>query len=158
MTVNDLMKRYKVSSQAIRKFVRIHLSEINEGGIEHAKQTADGWIFDAEAVERIDRLRGIDKVAIIEEIESEKIKELENEIRNLQKALMMAQSEIIKNQKETLALKDMLIESERKSLEAVSSSSILNAKLEESKRRESAANEQIRELKNRSLLERILNR
>lgn len=71
---------------------------------------------------------------------------------------MIAQSEIIKSQKETLALKDRLLESERKSLEAVSSSSILDAELEESKRRETAANEQIRELKNRSLLERILNR
>ena len=158
MNVNDLMKRYKVSSQAIRKFVRLHLDEINENGIEHARQTDNGWIFDAEAVERIDKLRGIDKVAIIEEIESEKVKELEAEIKNLQKALMIAQSEIIKSQKETLALKDRLLESERKSLEAVSSSSILNAELEESKRRESAANEQIRELKNRSLLERILNR
>ena len=34
MNVNDLMKRYKVSSQAIRKFVRLHLDEINENGIE----------------------------------------------------------------------------------------------------------------------------
>ena len=64
MNINDLMKRYKVSSQAIRKFVRQHIDEINEEGVEHARQIENGWFFDAEAVEKIDKLKGLDKVGI----------------------------------------------------------------------------------------------
>ena len=97
--INDLMLRYKTQTAgAIRKFIVRHLSEINSDG-EHAKQTSEGWIFDAEAVKRIDELRGFSQVAIIEQAESERVKELQQENENLRQLLLLAQSDLIKTQK-----------------------------------------------------------
>ena len=99
--INDLMLRYKTQTAgAIRKFIVRHLHEINIDGVEHAKQTSNGWIFDAEAVKRIDELRGFSQVAIIENAESETIKELQNEIDDLKQILLMTQAKLIKAQED----------------------------------------------------------
>ena len=109
MNINDLMKRYNIKSrQGIRQFVLKHLSEINSDG-EHAKQMADGWQFDDEAVRIIDDLRGLNQVAFIETSESEKILELQAEIDNFKSLLLVSQADLIETQKK-------LIESEHNRL------------------------------------------
>ena len=87
MDIKELANRYKITIQGMGKFVRKNLNKINEDD-EHAQNTKNGWIFDEEAVHIIDRLREVDRVAIIEEIESEKIKELKKEIDNLNVVLV----------------------------------------------------------------------
>ncbi|MBQ6975405.1 MAG: hypothetical protein IJQ16_02500, partial [Selenomonadaceae bacterium] len=74
------------------------MNKINSNGVEHAKQTSEGWQFDAEAVKIIDELRGFSQVAVLAQIESERVKELQQENENLRQLLLLAQSKLIKTQ------------------------------------------------------------
>ena len=97
--VNDLMSRYGIKNSAsIRKFVMRHIEEINARG-EHASQTPTGWQFDEEAVKRIDDLRGRNKISVIEEQETETVRELKNEIEKLKSLLIATQTDLIQTQK-----------------------------------------------------------
>lgn len=97
--VSDLMSRYGIkNSVSIRKFVMRHIEEINAGG-EHAVQTPTGWQFDEEAVKRIDDLRGRNKISVIEESESETVRELKGEIEKLKSLLIATQTDLIQTQK-----------------------------------------------------------
>ncbi|MBR6012599.1 MAG: hypothetical protein IK062_02290 [Selenomonadaceae bacterium] len=87
LTVKDLMQRYNITRQGVRRFVDKHIEEINADGLEHAKLGADGWQFDAEAVKIIDELRGLTQIAITEHSESETVKELREEIEDLRGCL-----------------------------------------------------------------------
>ncbi len=149
MDIKELANRYKITIQGIGKFVRKNLNKINKDG-EHA----NGWIFDEEAVHIIDSLREVDRVAIIEEIESEKIEELKQEIDSLKNMLMMTQSQLIESQKETNLLQKELLQSKVKLVETEVSSQqipVLKAQNEDLK-------EKLEKLKKRSLIERIINK
>lgn len=153
MDIKELANRYKITIQGMGKFVRKNLNKINKDS-EHAKNTKNGWIFDEEAAHIIDSLREVDRVAIIEEIESEKIKELEQEIDSLKNMLMMTQSQLIESQKETNLLQKELLQSKVKLIETEVSSQqipVLKAQNKELK-------EELEKLKKRSLMERILNK
>ena len=153
MDIKELANRYKITIQGMGKFVRKNLNKINKDD-EHAKNTKNGWIFDEEAVHIIDSLREVDRVAIIEEIESEKIKELGQEIDSLKNMLMMMQSQLIESQKETNLLQKELLQSKVKLIETEVSSQqipVLKAQNKELK-------EELEKLKKRSLMERILNK
>ena len=184
--INDLMLRYKTQTAgAIRKFITRHLDKINADGIEHAKQTSEGWYFDAEAVRIIDELRGVSQVAVIEQIESERVKELQEENENLRQLLLIAQSKLIqtqeelqKNQQKLLvaekqtkendmalvrAQADLEIEKTQREVTEGKFTEIRNL-LEESNRRKNELDAQLAEsknqlekIKNRGLLDRLFN-
>jgi len=185
--INDLMLRYKTQTAgAIRKFITRHLDKINSDGIEHAKQTPEGWYFDAEAVRIIDELRGVSQVAVIEQVESERVKELQEENENLRQLLLMAQSKLIKTQEELQENQKLLSSSEKKLLAAENQSKDkeielvkvqANLEIEKTHRKNAEdkiqaaesqvkvikqqrdeLNHQLERLKNRGLLDRMLNR
>jgi len=153
-SINDLLERYNTKSAgSMRKFISRNLDKINADG-EHAKQTPDGWQFDAEAVRIIDELRGFNAVAVIEEQESERVKELQTEMDNLKTLLLAAQNELISSQK-------ALRESEKKYLLAENQTELEKHKRESDKKlsdeRIAELKSEIERLKNRGLLDRIFN-
>ena len=160
-SINDLLERYNTKSAgSMRKFISRNLDKINADG-EHARQTPDGWQFDAEAVRIIDELRRFNAVAVIEEQESERIKELQTEIDNLKTLLLAAQNELISSQKALQQKSDALIESEKKYLLAENQTELEKHKRESDKKlsdeRITELKSEIERLKNRGLLDRIFN-
>ena len=165
LTVKDLMQRYKITRQGVRRFVDKHIEEINADGIEHAKQNLDGWIFDAEAVKRIDELRGFSQIAIIEQQESETIKELQRENENLRQLLLIAQSDLIQTQKLLQDSQTKLLTAENQSKESdmalVRTQADLKIEKEMRKIAENKFDEsqrQVEKIKNRGLIDRIFNK
>lgn len=72
-TANDLQKRYNMNSkQAFLKYVREHMDEINVDGEHAAKSKTKEWEFDEVARTRLDTLRGISNISVVQETESEK--------------------------------------------------------------------------------------
>ncbi len=184
--VNDLMSRYDIkNSVSIRRFVARHLDKINSDGIEHAKQTTTGWQFDDEAVRKIDELRRFSKIAVIEQIESERVKELQEENENLRQLLLIAQSKLIQTQEELQKNQQKLLVAEKQTKEndmalvraqadleiektqrEVTEGKFTEIKnlLEESNRRKNELDAQLAEsknqlekIKNRGLLDRLFN-
>lgn len=171
--INDLMLRYKTQTAgAIRKFITRHLEKINSDGIEHAKHTSEGWQFDNEAVRIIDELRGFSKVAIVEQVESERVKELQYENENLRQLLLIAQSKLIQTQEELQNNQQMLLASESQAKDYQAELKIeqtlhtttkeqlkkTETQLEESTLQRSELLSQLDKLKNRGLLDRLFNR
>ena len=164
--INDLMLRYKTQTAgAIRKFIVRHLGKINADGIEHAKQTSEGWYFDAEAVRIIDELRGFSKVAVIDQSESERVRELQEENEKLRQLLLIAQSKLIQTQEELKNNQQLLLDSESQAKDyqaefklEQSLHNVTKEKLAETSRQRDELNQQVERLKNRGLLDRILNR
>ena len=175
LNTQDLMNRYKISKSGIRLFINRNLSKINADGIEHAKQTSEGWLFDAEAVKRIDELRGFSQIAIVEQQESETIKELQQENENLRQLLLIAQSKLIKvqenlneNQKLLSVSEQKLLSSELKSKDVQADLKVVQAMLDMTKKQDKEkidelrhqleeAKQKIDKLKKRDLLDRIFN-
>ena len=157
LTVKDLMQRYNITRQGVRRFVDKHIDEINSDGIEHAKPTADGWQFDSEAVKIIDELRGLSQVAIIENPESETIKELQNEIDDLKQILLMTQAKLIKAQEDLTENQTLLLESEKKLKDSKSELQIEKTLHEMTKQKLKESQAQIEKMRTRGLLDRILN-
>ena len=171
LTVKDLMRIYNITRQGVRRFVDKHIDEINSGGIEHAKPTADGWQFDAEAVRIIDDLRGFSQVAVLEQIESERISELQQENENLRQLLLIVQSKLIKTQEDLQNNQQKLLAAESHSKDSQAELTLEQAlhkvtkqQLEDSKRifnetksQLDESNRQLEKIKNRGLFDRIFN-
>lgn len=173
LNTKDLMNRYKISKSGIRLFINRNLSKINADGIEHAKQTSEGWLFDA--VKRIDELRSFSQIAIVEQQESETIKELQQESENLRQLLLIAQSKLIKvqenlneNQKLLSVSEQKLLSSESKSKDVQADLKVVQAMLDMTKKQDKEkidelrhqleeAKQKIDKLKKRDLLDRIFN-
>ncbi|MBR6013556.1 MAG: hypothetical protein IK062_07235 [Selenomonadaceae bacterium] len=169
--IKDLMTRYSLTRQGVQYFVNKNLRIINSDCTEHAKQTSDGWQFDADAVRIIDELRGFSQVAILEQAESERVKELQSENENLRQLLLIAQSKLIKTQEDLTENQKLLSESDRKLLVAESQSKDSQAelKLEQAlhnmtkqqvmdyKQKLDESNLQLEKIKNRGLIDRIFN-
>ena len=164
MNINDLIKRYNIKSrQGIRQFVLKHLSEINFDG-KHAKQTADGWQFDDEAVRIIDDLRGLNQVAFIETSESEKILELQAEIDNLKNLLLVSQADLIETQKKLIESEDNRLTTQRQLTDNAvvvecleNKNSILSEEMKLNRQEREKIQQQLEKIKNRGILARIFN-
>ena len=171
-TVNDLMERYAIkNSVSIRKFVVRHIDKINEDG-EHAVQKPTGWQFDDEAVKRIDDLRGRNKISIIEESESETVRELKGEIETLKSLLIATQTDLIQTQKVLQAQQTKLLADvdRTKNYQAdlkleQELHNVTKKQLEESNRQRERLTQQLKDreiqveqIKNRSLIDRIFNK
>lgn len=138
--LKQLAERYKISGPGIFKFVKKHLKKINADG-QHAVQTPDGWQFDDKAVETIDRLRKFNAVVIVEENQSAEVARLKEEVDKLKTLLLAAQSELIQTQKELRTAEKKYLLAENTNVEKVSELKI-----------------EIERLKNRGLIDRLLNR
>ena len=150
MDIKNLMERYKVKSAgSLRTFVAKHLSKINATG-KHAIQTKNGWHFDSEAVKIIDDLRGYSIASVVEELESEKVKDLQAEIDNLKTLLLVSQSKVIKLQEELSEKQTALAEAQTSALLADNKKTALEGEISNLKN-------QIDHLQNRNLFQRIFN-
>lgn len=93
-TMKELAGHFGVAIPTLHEYVKNHLNEINVDG-EHAAQRAGKWIFDSVAVKRLEELRGFGIAGVLEELESQKIKDRDIMIANLQTALLTAQQDTI---------------------------------------------------------------
>jgi len=172
MDIKELMKRYNFkSSRGVRAFITRHLEEINADGVEHARQTTEGWQFDDTAVRIIDKLRGMSEVTIVEREESERVQELKEEVDNLKSLLLMTQNKLVQKQEELTESQKQLLSAKEKYLTAESSAKDYQSdlKVEELKRKhlEEKLSEvqsqfknlqsEVEKLKKRGLVSRIFN-
>lgn len=91
-TMKELAGHFGVSIQTMTEYVKRHLDEINADG-SHAALRAGKWAFDAEAVRKLEELRGFGIAGVMEAVESKKVKDLEITVDNLQVALLHAQED-----------------------------------------------------------------
>ena len=91
-TMKELAGHFGVSIQTMTEYVKRHLDEINADG-SHAALRAGKWAFDAEAVQKLEELRGFGIAGVMEAVESKKVKNLEVTVDNLQVALLHAQED-----------------------------------------------------------------
>lgn len=107
--IKNLTARYGLSEQGLRKFIREHLSELNSDG-EHVKRVGRSWQLDDVAIERLDKLRGIQSVEVIVTDDTAARLAKLNETNaallaknvELMRSLLDAQNEIIRLQNELL--------------------------------------------------------
>lgn len=156
MNIKDLMQRYKITRPAVLHCIKKNISIINSNG-EHAKQTSEGWQFDAEAVRIIDELRGISQISILEESESEIVKDLRNEIDELKKILMITQSKLIQAQENLTENQKLLFETKKKLLVAENQSKDSQVELKLEQALHNVTKQQLEKIKNRNLIDRIFN-
>lgn len=91
-TMKELAGHFGVSIQTMTEYVKRHLDEINADG-SHAALRAGKWAFDAEAVRKLEELRGFGIAGVMEAVESKKVRDLEIMVDNLQVALLHAQED-----------------------------------------------------------------
>lgn len=91
-TMQEIAKHFNVSIQGMTDYVKKHLQEINVDG-EHASIKAGKWMFDEFAVRRLEEMRGWGISGVMEAVESQKVKDLEVMVDNLQTALLVAQQD-----------------------------------------------------------------
>ena len=153
-----MMNRYNFkSTRGVRAFITRHIEEINADGVNHARQTTEGWQFDDTAVRIIDKLRGMSEVTIVEREESEQVQELKEEVDNLKSLLLMTQNKLLQKQEE-------LSQAEKKYLTAENTSNVEELKRKHLEEKLSAAESQVKnlqgeldKLKKRGLVGRIFN-
>lgn len=86
-------EKYGITKQAFREFLRTHLAEINDDGVQHCYKDGRSWTFDEYAIERINILRNYDNAAI-EKIENDRVAALKNEIFELRQQLQDANQKV----------------------------------------------------------------
>lgn len=91
-TMKEIAGHFGVSIQTMTEYVKRHLDEINADG-SHAALRAGRWAFDAEAIRKLEELRGFGIAGVMEAVESKKVKDLEITVDNLQVALLHAQED-----------------------------------------------------------------
>ena len=93
--MQEVAKHFNITIQGMTDFVKKHLEEINSDG-EHAAIRAGKWTFDESAVKKLEEMRGWGIAGVMEAVESQKVKDLEIMVDNLQTALLAAQQDTIK--------------------------------------------------------------
>ena len=160
-----MMNRYNFkSTRGVRAFITSDIEEINADGVNHARQTTEGWQFDDTAVRIIDKLRGMSEVAIVEREESEQVQELKEEVDNLKSLLLMTQNKLLQKQEELTENQKQLLQAEKKYLTAENTSNVEELKRKHLEEKLSAAESQVKnlqgeldKLKKRGLVGRIFN-
>lgn len=149
-TTAELIKRFKFNSrQAFLKYIREHLNELNATGM-NAIKTRQGWNFTDEAVRILDGLRG-HETFIVQQANSETINELNNEINKLK-------SHIVALLAENNATLKQLAASEAENKKLTQDTLRLTTSSQTLKEQLSIKDEELTRLKNRNLLQRILNK
>ena len=101
MDIKELSRRYGLSEQAMRKYLRNNLSELNSDG-EHVKRTRQGWKVDSLGVERLDKMRGHETPEILDAVPVQDV--LREENSRLLKMVVSLQAEVIRLQNEIIRL------------------------------------------------------
>lgn len=101
-TMKEISGHFGVTVQTMTEYVKKHLDVLNKDG-EHAAMKAGRWVFDAVAVERLEDLRGWGTGGVMEEVESKKLKQAAELIRDLQNQLVQASIETKAAQNEKAA-------------------------------------------------------
>ena len=161
MTIKELKERYGFKTEAaVRKLIYKNLELINSDG-EHAKQSAEGWQLDDEAVKTLDDLRGLNKVSVINQAESERIKELSDEVEKLKDLLLLTQSKLITAQENN---QKALIDKEKTFRDLEIENAVLKNEIENlreslnyQKELTNLKREQIDKILNRTFVERLFN-
>lgn len=101
----DLMNRYSMTKSALSKYIANHMDDIGEN---HAVKTRTGWVFDSEAVKKLDELRNIHTSSpvtsiVVEGISEQEKQRYEDTISNLQQLLLVSQKETADARAETIA-------------------------------------------------------
>lgn len=138
-TLEDVSKHFGITTQGLGSYITRHIDKINEDG-EHAKKNGSSWIIDEIAVRRIEELRGFGVAGVIENLESEKIKDRDIIIANLQTQLTAA---LAKSTETALLLADA--EKERRQIAEARISEA--AELADLRARSEIKDQQIEELK-----------
>lgn len=81
--LKDVAKHFSITPQALAEYIRNHDEQINHDG-RHAARDGGRWVIDAVAVQRIEALKGWGTGAVMEKVESEKIKQAAALIREQQ--------------------------------------------------------------------------
>ena len=105
MDTQELARRYGLSDQAVRKFIRQHLADLNSDG-DHAQRTQRGWTVDDVGLKRLDELRGYRELAVEAVVEPSELDDLREENSRLLKMLVASQAEVIRLQRELLNRKN----------------------------------------------------
>lgn len=101
MDIKELSRRYGLTEQAMRKYLRNNLSELNSDG-EHVKRTRQGWKVDSIGVERLDKMRGHETPEILDAPPVQDV--LREENSRLLKMVVSLQAEVIRLQNEIIRL------------------------------------------------------
>ena len=118
--VKELARRYGMTPQGFRQFIKKHIKTLNNDG-EHVKRLGREWLFDEESVKRLDSMRAVSTeqetvsspAVIIERqnIQDEKISEQLNRLTEL---MIVQQMEWKQKQTELEQLMKKLLETEKK--------------------------------------------
>lgn len=88
-TLEDVSKHFNMTPQGLGAYIRRHLDEINVDG-EHAKKSGASWILDSSAIKKLEELRGFGVEGVFDELETQKVKDRDIIISNLQTRLTAA--------------------------------------------------------------------
>lgn len=112
-TIQELMKRYGMTTaQGMTRTIRAHLDELNADGQQHAKKVGKEWQLDAEAIKKLDELRGLTRSEAIQNVENAEIRALTEDVRNLQTALLHAQQETVAVQKQVQQAQQQVLQAQ----------------------------------------------
>lgn len=112
-TIQELMKRYGMTTaQGMTRMIRAHLEEINADGQQHAKKVGKEWQLDAEAVKKLDELRGLTRSEAIQNVENAEIRALTEDVHNLQTALLHSQQETVEAQKQVQQAQQQVLQAQ----------------------------------------------
>lgn len=112
-TIQELMKRYGMTTaQGMTRMIRAHLEEINADSQQHAKKVGKEWQLDAEAVKKLDELRGLTRSEAIQNVENAEIRALTEDVHNLQTALLHSQQETVEAQKQVQQAQQQVLQAQ----------------------------------------------
>lgn len=112
-TIQELMKRYGMTTaQGMTRTIRAHLDELNADGQQHAKKVGKEWQLDAEAIKKLDELRGLTRSEAIQNVENAEIRALTEDVHNLQTALLHSQQETVEAQKQVQQAQQQVLQAQ----------------------------------------------
>ena len=104
MDTKELARRYGMSEQGIRKYLRQNLSKLNEDS-EHVIRVGRSWQIDVEGLKLLDKMRGyVEPIIQPPETLPNELEKLREDNRRLMGMLLASQKEIINLQRELLSL------------------------------------------------------
>lgn len=112
-TSQELMKRYGMTTaQGMTRMIRAHLAELNADGQQHARKVGKEWQLDADAIKKLDELRGLTRSEAIQNVENAEIRALTEDVHNLQTALLHSQQETVEAQKQVQQAQQQVLQAQ----------------------------------------------
>lgn len=115
--IDSLAKRYGLTAQAVRKYIREKEALINKDGV-HVKKVGKSWIVDEVAVKIIDGLRNVSTSVVENAAEADRVTELLEENSSLKSQLLVKMDELAQAHKALSETHKLLADSRIKAIEA----------------------------------------